>query len=405
MIGSRPSGPTHHPTTVIGMISGTSMDGIDVAAARFLLHDDIVELRPLGAISVPYSDDLTRGLATALPPAETTAESICRLDNEVGRAFAAAAQQALTELAPDADLVVSHGQTLYHWVEEGRVLGTFQIGQPAWITEATGLPVVADLRVADVAAGGQGAPLASVFDALLLAGSDRPRASLNIGGIANITVVSPDADPVAYDTGPGNALIDAAITYFTNNAENFDRDGAMGRAGAIQPHLLDRLLDDPYYKKPPPKTTGKELFHLGYLLEAVAEVGDITSEDIVATVTALTALTIADACRTHSVEEILVGGGGVRNSTLMGMLAAEIPGISIRPIDDLSIPADAKESYFMALIGFLTIHGLPGNLPSATGAARPIVLGCLLPGRNGFDLPPPATTTPTRLRIVADKTY
>lgn len=396
------SDPTR-PMTVIGLISGTSMDGIDVAAARFLLHDDVVEMQPLGADSIPYADGLAHDLAKALPPAETTAESVCRLDNEVGQAFAAAAKQAITELAPDADLVVSHGQTLYHWVEDARVLGTYQIGQPAWITEATGLPVVADLRVADVAAGGQGAPLASTFDALLLADGDRPRASLNIGGIANITVVSPDADPVAYDTGPGNALIDAAITHVTNSAERFDRDGAMGRVGDIQQRLLDRLLADPYYTKPPPKTTGKELFHLGYLLEAMTEVGDITSEDLVATVTALTARTIADACRAHSVEEVVAAGGGVRNPTLMGMLAEELPGVDIRSIDDFGVSADAKESYFMALIGFLTVHGLPGNLPTATGAARPVVLGCLLPGRGGFDLPPPATTTPWKLRIVSEE--
>lgn len=388
--------------TVVGMISGTSMDGIDVAAARLRLEGDTVELQPQGAISVPYDQDLQSQLAGALPPAATTAETVCRLDNEVGRAFAAAAARAVAELAPAADLVVSAGQTLFHWVEDGQVLGTLQIGQPAWIAEQTGLPVVADLRVADVAAGGHGAPLAGLFDVLLLAGTDRVQASLNLGGISNITVVGPESEPFAYDVGPANALIDAAVTHITSGAATFDEDGAIAARGQVHGKLLEQLLDEPYYRLPPPKTTGKELFHLPYLLEAAEEVGDVADDDLVATATALTAETVADACRAHGVEEMVAAGGGVDNPTLMRMLADRLPGVPIRPIDDYGVPAAAKESYFIALIGFLSVHGVAGNLPSATGASRPVVMGALLPGRGGFALPETSATSPQRVIIVEE---
>jgi anhydro-N-acetylmuramic acid kinase len=384
---------------VIGLISGTSMDGIDVAAADLELRNEDIELRPLGATSVAYDVGLRRDLEAALPPASTTAETICRLDNEVGRAFAAAASRALHELAPDTDLLVSHGQTLYHWVEQERVLGTLQIGQPAWIAATTGLPVVADLRAADIAAGGQGAPLASVLDQLLLNGSDHVRAALNIGGIANLTVVGPTADPVAFDTGPGNALIDVAVRHVTGGEQPFDREGARARRGTVHGLLLDRLLADPYYGRPPPKSTGKEHFHLPYLLEAVADTGTIEPEDLVATVTALTAITVAEACRANGVEELIVSGGGVSNPAVMAMLTAELPNVVIRPIDDFGIPAAAKEAYLIALIGFLSVHGLPGNVPSATGATRPVVLGCLLPGRTALALPSRVTVAPSRLHV------
>lgn len=384
---------------VIGLISGTSMDGIDVAAADLELRNEEIELRPLGATSVAYDAGLRRDLEAALPPASTTAETICRLDNEVGRAFAAAAGRALRAFAPDADLAVSHGQTLYHWVEQERVLGTLQIGQPAWIAATTGLPVVADLRAADVAAGGQGAPLASLLDRLLLGGGDHVRAALNVGGIANLTVVRPAADPVAFDTGPGNALIDAAVRHVTRGERSFDVDGATARRGTVRRPLLDRLLADPYYRRPPPKSTGKEHYHLPYLLDAVADAGEVDPEDLVATVTALTALTVADACRAHGVEELIVSGGGAHNPVVMAMIAAELPNVSIRPIDDFGIPAAAKEAYLMALIGFLTVHGLAGNVPTATGATRPVVMGCLVPGRTALALPPPVAVAPSRLHV------
>ena len=198
---------------VVGMISGTSMDGIDVAVADLQFAGDTVELRPLGAASREYPAELRARVGAVLPPAATTAEEVCRLDTLVGQAFAAAATFAVDELGAGAvDLIVSHGQTIFHWVDPGgRRRGTLQVGQPAWIVEATGIPVVADLRSRDIAAGGHGAPLASTLDELLLGGSGETAAALNLGGISNMTVVGPDAPTIAFDIGPANALIDAAV--------------------------------------------------------------------------------------------------------------------------------------------------------------------------------------------------
>ncbi len=386
---------------VVGMISGTSMDGIDVAAADLNCRGDIVELRPLGARSIAYEPSLRDELAAVLPPAATTAAEVCRLDNVVGAAFAAAAEVGIADLAGGAaDLVVSHGQTIFHWVDdEGRARGTLQIGQPAWIAEATGVPVVADLRARDVAAGGHGAPLASLFDHLLLAGSADTTAALNLGGIANLTIVSPSGTTIAFDTGPASALIDAVVSHISGGAERYDRDGARARRGRVDPQLLDRLLDEPYYRLPPPKSTGKELFHLPYVLSRVGET-EIADDDLVATVTALTARTVADACRDHGVRRVVAAGGGVANPALMDMLRDELPGTAVTTIDELGIPADTKEAYFFALIGFLTVHQLAGNLPSATGASHPVILGSVLPGRAGFPACEALTTPPSRLVIV-----
>jgi anhydro-N-acetylmuramic acid kinase len=275
-----------------------------------------------------------------------------------------------------------------------------QLGQPAWIAEATGAPVVADLRARDLAAGGHGAPLASTLDELLLAGSDETVAALNLGGIANVTVVTGDAPTLAFDIGPANALIDAAVAAATGGAELFDRDGARGRRGQIHAALLERLLADPYYRRPPPKSTGKELFHATYLAGHVAAVGAIGADDVVATVTALTAVTVADACRQYGVRRLVVSGGGAENPALMERLVGELPGVAAVRIDEYGIPSGAKEAYLFALLGFLTVHQLPGSVASATGAAHPVVLGCLLPGRDGFPPINPPSSPPTRLVVV-----
>ena len=263
------------------------------------------------------------------------------------------------------------------------------------------MPVVADLRARDIAAGGQGAPLAGLFDHLLLAGSADTTAALNLGGIANLTIVDPSAETLAFDTGPASALIDAVVEHVSGGAERYDRDGARARRGRVDGDLLDQLLGEPYYRRPPPKSTGKELFNLPYLIERVGDrvIGD---DDLVATVTALTAATVADACRDHGVRRLVVSGGGAANPSLMEMLAGELPGTSITTIDELGIPADAKEAYFFALLGFLTVHQLAGNLPSATGASRPVMLGCVLPGRSGFPRCEPASAPPSRLVVVGD---
>lgn len=385
---------------VIGLMSGTSYDAIEAAAADLTLDGETLLMRPLGHLSVPYADGLRDLITATLPPSTTTTQDVCALDTGIGQAFAGAAARALDELCGGAaDLVVSHGQTMHHWVEDGTVRGTLQLGQPAWIAEATGLPVVSDLRSRDVAAGGQGAPLVGMTDTLLLRGLPGVPAALNLGGIANITVVAPGAEPLAFDTGPANALLDAAVRHFTGGAAAYDEDGRRAAAGRTDPDLLKVLLDDPYYRRPAPKSTGKELFHLPYLQRALAAVPAPGTDDVLATLTRLTAVTVADACRAHGVTSLVVSGGGAHNPVLMRMIGEELPGVTLRPSDDLGLPSDAKEALAFAVLGFLTVNGLPGTLTSGTGARRATLLGSITPGLAPLRLPEPAAQPPRLLRI------
>ncbi len=375
---------------IVALMSGTSHDAVDVAAAEFHADGDTLWLEPLGALDVPYDPLLRARVAAALPPAAAGVGEVCRLDAELGRMFGVAAARGLAELCGGtADLVVSHGQTVYHWVEDGRAYGTLQLGGPAFVAVATGLPVLADLRSADIAHGGQGAPLLPVFDALLLPPGS---AALNLGGIANVTIVG---DPVVgYDIGPANALIDAAVRHFHGGP--YDAGGRYAAAGRVDGALLAALLAEPYYAAPPPKSTGKELFHLGYLLGHLR--GGERPDDVVATVTELTARVVADALNSHRVTEVRASGGGVHNPALMARLG-QLSQAPLGMTDDLGVPSDAKEAYAFALIGWLSLHGLPGALPSVTGAGRPAVLGTLTPGAVPLRLPEPAPAMPTRLRI------
>ncbi|MFE2881248.1 anhydro-N-acetylmuramic acid kinase [Streptomyces sp. NPDC059272] len=379
---------------VIGLMSGTSYDAIDAAAADLDLVGDSVVLKPLGMVSEPYDEELRKALATALPPAATTLAEVCRLDTLIGQAFAATAVRANDELCEGrAELVASHGQTVYHWVADGAVRGTLQLGQPAWIAEATGLPVVADFRPRDIAAGGQGAPLVSLVDLLWLRGRPGTPVALNLGGIANLTA----PDGTAFDTGPACALIDAAASGFSGGRLAHDAEGALAARGTVHGPLLERLSSEPYYALPAPKTTGKELFHLGYLRDALAGLGTLPAEDVIATLTLLTARTVADAVRSVAATEVIASGGGTRNPVLMTLLAEELPGVPLRTSDELGLPSPAKEAYAFAVLGFLTAHGLPGTVPASTGARHPSVLGSVTPGRRGLGLPAPVQQEPARL--------
>ncbi|MFI7429465.1 anhydro-N-acetylmuramic acid kinase [Micromonospora sp. NPDC049836] len=399
---------------IVGLMSGTSYDGVDVVAAEFTGDGETLRLRPLGHRSLDYPDDLRAEIGALLPPAATTIEAVCRLDNRLGEVFAEAAAAGVELAGGRVDAVVSPGQTVFHWVEAGRVRGTLQLGAPARVAARVGVPVLHDLRSADVAAGGQGAPLVPAFDALLLdpgptapgpdgaagpgsAGRVGPRAALNLGGIANLTVVAPGAPVLGYDVGPANALLDAAARRFLDRP--CDTDGARAAAGRVHDGLLALLLAEPYYAAPPPKSTGKELFHAGYLDARLAALGEpVAVDDVLATLTELTARTVADACDRHRVTEVVAAGGGVRNPTLRARLAALGQGRwRLRTTDELGVPAQAKEAYAFALLGWLSWHGLPGAIPSVTGATRAAVLGSWTPAGPPAAASPPAP--PRRLVV------
>ena len=374
------------------MISGTSHDGIDVAIVNFVSNSQRIAAEIEYTDSVPYSLELRSRLSAALPPAPIDFEEVCQLDMAIGQAFGAVAAEAIAAHASNGhdpvDAVCSHGQTLFHWVEANRARGTLQLGHPAWIAEATGLPLVSDLRMSDLAAGGHGAPLVPILDRILLApfgASGRISGALNLGGISNLTVAAPGRDLAAWDIGPANALIDAVVAASEEVDGAFDRDGALAGSGTVIPALLSVLLAEPYYALPAPKSSGKELFHLRYVDEAVHRAGIRAPSlaDLVSTLTQLTAITVAEAVHAAGVQVLVASGGGVRNPVLMTRLLRLLPDVELLSTDDLGVPSDEKEAVAFALIGWATIHGLPGNVPSATGASGPRVMGRISPAPSG----------------------
>jgi anhydro-N-acetylmuramic acid kinase len=392
------------PLIVLGMISGTSHDGIDVAVVRFSAQaDGVLHGELLHTASPAYDAELRARLLNTLPPAEIRFADVCELDTLIGQAFADAAADA-AETVGGVDLVCSHGQTVYHWVDGNRALGTLQIGQPAWIADRLGTPVISDVRIRDITAGGQGAPLVSILDLLLLAGLPGSAAALNLGGISNMTVLHPagHAEPIAYDIGPANALIDAAVLAADPGGPGYDVDGRIAASGQVRGDLLDDLLTEPYYALAVPKTTGKELFHAGYLADVLTrhpriDAAGADHADVVATLTALTARTVAAEVRAHGVDTLVASGGGWFNATLRSMLEAELPGVALRASAELGAPVDAKEAVAFALIGWHTWHGLPGTVASCTGAGRASVLGAVTPGAGPLRLPAANVSPPSAL--------
>ena len=384
---------------VLGMISGTSFDGIDVFVGDFELHGDEVHVQRCAAGSAPYSDALRNRLLRALPPLPVTAEEVCIIDTHVGQEFASAAL-ATAESVGGVDLIVSHGQTFYHWIDDaGRALGTLQLGNPAWIAERTGIPVVSDLRSRDVAAGGQGAPLVSLLDVLLLGGSGTRQAAVNLGGISNITIVAEGMDPIAYDIGTANALLDAVMAEVSDGRDRFDADAAIARTGAVRNDWLAVLLDEPYYAQPVPKSTGKELFNLDYLERRLGPVRSLPLADLLATLTELTCQTVMDEVARWNLDRVLFAGGGTANPLMMERMRALSPGAEVGTMDALGVDPREKEATLFALMGFLTLHGLPANVPSCTGATGTRILGSITPGAQPLALPAPQAKPVRRLRI------
>lgn len=402
------------PTTSmrwLGLISGTSLDAVDAVVVELGLRDDVLEARVVGGRSTPYPPELRARLVAALPPGPCTAHELTQLDTLVGQHFAAVAAEVADEVG-GVDAVSSHGQTVYHWVEGGHALGTMQIGQPAWIAERLGVPVVSDLRARDVAAQGHGAPLVPLLDVLALAGAagdpDRGAhpgvvAALNLGGISNMTRVERDVDGqvriTAYDIGPANGLVDAVVTARGLTEVGYDVGGEIAASGRVDEDLLADLMSDPYYDLPAPKSTGKEYFHLDHVRAALGE-KQIRDADLVATLTRLTGEVVGRELLRARVTRVLASGGGCDNPVLMAALADAAMGVRIDTTEDLGIPTDLKEAFAFALMGWATWHGLPGNVPAATGASGPRVLGSVTPGAEPLRLPEPLAELPRALVVV-----
>jgi len=347
-------------------MSGTSLDGIDVAVV------ELPKLKTIGFQTTAYPQKVRQAILAAGGAGE-----ISKLHFQLGEWYARAVARAVEKFGP-VELIGCHGQTVYH--DGGR--HTLQLGEPAVLAERTGVPVVSNFRARDIAAGGEGAPLVPFVDYLVFRHTRRTRVALNIGGIGNITVIPPACAPeevIAFDTGPGNMVMDALAREISGGRLGYDRDGRIAASGRIERALLEDLLRDPYYRRRPPKSAGREQYGAEFVARMKAS--GLPLRDLLATATALTAATIAMSVRAWAGEgaELIASGGGVHNPALMEQLAALLPGIDISTSTDHGIDADAKEAIAFAVLAYQTWRGKPGNLPSATGARRRVVLGSITP--------------------------
>jgi anhydro-N-acetylmuramic acid kinase len=377
---------------VVGLISGTSMDGIDAALIELSGQSWKPHLRLRAFRTTPYPPALRRRLMNVATRHVTTAAEIGSLHFILGGLFAEAALRICREgrvLPHRLAVIGSHGQTVFH---QGPVddtespASTLQIGEPSIIAERSGAPVVADFRPADMAAGGHGAPLVPLVDYLLFGKSKYGVATLNIGGIANVTVIPARAKPkdvFGFDTGPGNMIIDELVRHLTDGRKAFDAEGRWARQGSIRKTLLDRMLGLPFFRQHPPKSAGREQFGWEIISRYFSTEKTARPEDLLCTATELTARSVASALRRFAVphvqiERVIVSGGGAHNRFLLERLGDLLPGIAVLPSDEFGIPVDAKEAVAFALLADRTLRGLPGNLPSVTGARRPVILGKLV---------------------------
>jgi len=378
---------------VLGMMSGTSADGIDVALARISGAPPSLSAKLLGHTSVKFPDALRKEILRVAEQQPISAGALSQLNFRLGGLFADAALAACRKfrVSPKRiSLIGSHGQTIFH---QGRPVpyfgaptaSTLQIGEPSVIAARTGITSVGDFRPADMALGGQGAPLVPYVDYLLYRHARLGRISLNLGGIANITVLPRAAKPqqvFAFDTGPANMLIDALVSQFTRGRLRFDKNAQLAAQGHSNPALLDKLLRDPYLKIAPPKSTGREYYGHAYVRKilALGRRHRAKPNDLIRAVTIFTALSVVDALnrfvlRETKIDQLIVSGGGAHNPLILAQLSAALPGIEVLPSSRLGVPKDAKEAFAFALLAYETFHQRSANLPSATGARGPAILG------------------------------
>lgn len=361
------------PDLIIGLMSGTSLDGVDAALVEFADGN----LKVCATEYVPYSTDLRIQVLRLQDPGEDDLHQSALLANRLARLYAQATSSLLDKAGVAASRVRAigcHGQTIRHAPQHGY---TLQLNNPALLAELTGIAVVADFRSRDIAAGGQGAPLVPAFHSALFRNAERHRIILNLGGIANLTVLAPGRPTFGFDCGPGNMLLDAWAQHHLQ--KNYDDGGRWAATGTIRPELLARLLDDEFFSLQPPKSCGREQFNLAWLTRYLS--GDESAPDVQATLLALTAASIQQAILRWcgEVEEVYVCGGGAHNLALLEQLKARLPELEVQTTDALGHPPDWVEAAAFAWLTQRTLAGLPGNLPEVTGASGLRVLGAIYP--------------------------
>ena len=384
---------TSKPLLVLGLMSGTSADGIDVALARISGAAPQLNAKLLRHTSFNFPSALRKEILRVAEQQPISAGELSQMNFRLGHIYADAALAACKKfkVAPSRiNLIGNHGQTIFHQGVASKYLGsptasTLQIGEGSVIAARTGITTVSDFRPADMALGGQGAPLVPYVDYLLYRHPKLGRVSLNLGGIANITVVPANAKPsqvFAFDTGPANMLIDALVQRFTHGRQRFDKDARLAQSGRAIPALLNELMKDAYLKLAPPKSTGREYYGRTYVQKVLAlgRRHHARPADLIRAATIFTALSVVDALHRFvlskdKIHQLIVSGGGARNPLILAQLSAALLGIEVAPSSHLGVPEDAKEAFAFALLAYETFHQRPANLPSATGARGPAILG------------------------------
>ena len=388
------------PRLVAGLMSGTSADGVDAALVRIEGSGPEAALTLVAHDTLKYTPSVRQRILSCMGSAAGTARDVTLLDGYIGELFAHTLLHLCKKSGVEASEVLavgSHGQTLFHHPMQVQypgfqVNGTLQVGSAAVIAERTGITVVSNFRPSDMACGGQGAPLVPYLDYLLFHHRSRSRLALNIGGIANLTALPAGCGLdglIAFDTGPGNALMDLAAYHYSGGKQAFDQDGAMARSGQIQQALLSAFMEHPFLAAPPPKSADREEFGSKYLDGVLARFPGLSGPDVMATLAAFTVRTVATAilefcAQKARYEEIIVSGGGTRNPVLMEGLQIALSKITFSTSDEYGIPSKAKEAVLMAVLADATLHGWPANVPAATGAKRAVVLGQITPGAGFF---------------------
>jgi anhydro-N-acetylmuramic acid kinase len=373
---------------VAGIMSGTSADGIDVALAHITGKGFNLHIELLSHEHFSYPKAVRQAVLQAMNAVRASVPDLSRLNFLLGELYARAVRQAQQSGKNKIELIGCHGQTIYHQGEAESYFGkkitcTWQTGEAAVIADRVGVPVVSDFRPADMAAGGKGAPLVPFLDYVLLRDRRAGRIAQNLGGIANLTAIPANAKPedvIAFDTGPGNMVMDQLMQLLLHRS--YDRNGDIARRGNVLQPVLKEALRNPFFRQKPPKTAGREEFGREYANRFLARCGKARKEDIIATATALTVASIAEALKKFVISknkyrDYIISGGGADNRTLIAMLTAEVSnlGLKLSRIDNFGIPSQAKEALAFAVLAYQTWHRQPSNIPPATGASRPAVLG------------------------------